>query len=233
MLRKVKVALQLIILVILIGIVILVAGYMIKRKVYPSMTFIGHASVKLTSKEGDIIYIDPYFPVGDYLEPADYILITHGHSDHNNISLCKKAKDCKIIRWNDALKDGEYQTFDYGNVKIEAVPAGGNSSHSETTNVGYIVTVDGVSVYHAGDTSMIDGLKPLANKNIDYALYTVNGVYTMGPEEASEVADMIGATHNIPIHGDGDRYPEQRKAFSAKGKLALRRGQIIFLHKDK
>ena len=29
--------------------------------------------------------------------------------------------------------------------------------------------------------------------DIDYAMYTVNGAYTMGPEEATEMADFIGA----------------------------------------
>ena len=105
-------------------------------------------------RTGEVIYIDPYYPIKFfYWEPADFILVTHNHSDHNKINLCNQKKNCKIITYKDSLIDGEYQVFDYENVKIEAVPSGGNSSHSFLTNVGYVVTVNGVSVYHSGDTS--------------------------------------------------------------------------------
>ncbi|MDD5936644.1 MAG: MBL fold metallo-hydrolase [Clostridiales bacterium] len=196
----------------------------------PTLTLIGHASVKLKSIEGKVIYIDPYFPVGEYDEPADFILVTHEHSDHNNINLCKKAEDCLVIRYWDALIQGEYQTFEKDGIKIEAVPSGGNS-HSVKESVGFIVTVDGVRVYHAGDTSMNEGKYEIAKKEIDYAMYPVDGVYNMGPEEATQVADLIGATYNIPIHGFGKNYYQQFKDFSAKGKIFMNRGETILLHR--
>lgn len=198
-------------------------------KKYARLTYIGHATVKIKTVEGKVIYMDPYFPVGDYREPADYILVTHEHSDHNQISLCKQAKGCQVIRLYNALEGEEYQTFDKDGIKIEAVPSGGNANHSVSSCVGYIVTVDGVSIYHAGDTSMNEDKKLIAGKKIDYAMYPVDGTYNMGPEEASKVADLIGATHNIPIHGVLKKFYKQRKEFSAKGKLELRTGQTIFL----
>ncbi len=208
--------------------------YLINSMFYARMTFIGHATVKIVTKAGTVIYIDPYFPVGNYLQPADYILVTHGHRDHFNIKKCKQADDCKIITWREALIDGEYQIFDEEDVHIEAVPSGGNGLHDPAVNVGYIVTVDGVSVYHSGDTVMFDGLKDIIGKQIDYAMYPVDSFYTMTPDEASEVADMIGATYNIPIHGgDMKAFSEQRKDFSAKGKLSLHWGQTIFLKKHR
>lgn len=155
--------------------------------------------------------------------------MTHGHSDHNVVILCAQKENCKVIDWREALVDGEYQTFESSNVKIEAVPSGGNPSHSLKDNVGYIVTVDGVSIYHAGDCSFVEEMKPLADKKIDYALYTVNDVYTMGPEEATEMANYIGARVNIPIHGDGDRYWQQSKQFHAKGTKRLKWYQTIWL----
>lgn len=198
-----------------------------------TLTFIGRASVKLVTKEGKVIYIDPYYPLGDYSEPADYILITHEHSDHNDPSICTQNEGCEIIKWSDALVDGEYKSYDFGNIKVETVPSGGNINHSVTNCVGYIVTVDGVSVYHAGDTSMSDGLKTLIGKHIDYAMYPVDGEYNMGPEEASEVANMIGATNNIPIHGNYRLFAKQCEEFSADGKLVLTDGETIVLTASK
>lgn len=217
-----------------IGVIVLIilARYCIMSRFYARMTFIGHASVKIKSTTGKVIYIDPYFPTRfSYIEPADFILVTHGHSDHNNMSLCTKKEDCKVIKWGDALIDGEYQVFEYDDIRIEAVPSGGNSIHKITNNVGYLVTVDGVTVYHSGDTSFAEETKCIADKKIDYAMYTVNGEYTMGPEEATEMANYIGARVNIPIHGKGNEYWKQRKEFHANATKRLLWGQTIFLRR--
>ncbi|MGN1107202.1 MAG: MBL fold metallo-hydrolase, partial [Huintestinicola sp.] len=92
-----------------------------------------------------------------------------------------------------------------------------------------VITVDGITVYHGGDTSFAEETKCIAEKNIDYAMYTVNGVYTMGPEEATRMADYIGAKVNTPIHGNGKEYRTQRREFNAKGTKRLLWGQTIFL----
>lgn len=212
-----------------VAIIILVKNAVLS-KIYPRLTFIGHASIKIKATTGEVIYIDPYFPTKSYGEPADIILVTHNHSDHSRIDLCAKKENCKIIRWDDALIDGEYQVFEEGNIRIEAVPSGGNISHSLNNNVGYIVTVDGVNVYHGGDTSFAEETKCIADKKIDYALYTVNGVYTMGPEEATEMANYIGARVNIPIHGNGKEYWKQRRQFHAAGTKRMFWLQTIFMH---
>lgn len=204
-------------------------GYLIHKQNHARMTFIGHASVKIVTTNGKVIYIDPYYPTVSYREPADYILVTHSHSDHNAVRLCTKKPNCLEINSWDALKDGEYQIFDDEDVKIEAVPSGGNVNHDVRRCVGYIVTMDGVSVFHAGDTSMNEHTQEIVGKKIDYAMYPIDGRYDMGPEEASEMADLIGATHNIPIHGDGDKYFQQREVFSGKGKRILQIGETIFL----
>lgn len=210
-------------------VLLILVVHAVLSKIYPSLTFIGHASIKIKATTGEVIYIDPYFPTRSYDEPADIILVTHNHSDHNRIDLCAKKENCKIIKYNDALIDGEYQVFEEGNIRIEAVPSGGNSSHSLDHNVGYIVTVDGVSVYHGGDTSFAEETKCIADKKIDYALYTVNGLYTMGPEEATEMANYIGARVNIPIHGNGKEYWKQRRQFDAAGTKRMFWLQTIFM----
>ena len=51
----------------------------------------------------------------------------------------------------------------------------------------------------------------------------------MGPGEATEMADYIGARVNIPIHGDSRRYPDQRRQFAADGYYKAYINQILFL----
>lgn len=199
-----------------------------KKKELPTLTYIGHATVKIKTKDNKVIYIDPYYDdEKQYKEEADYILITHEHSDHNDIDKCKQKEKTVVIRSADSLVDGEYKTFEYDNLKIEAVPSGGNDNHSTKNCVGYIVTVDGVSIYHAGDTSMNDGLKEIANKDIDYAMYPIDGIYNMDAEEATKVADMIGAKNNIPIHDYDEEGTKKADKFNPKGKLELKYGETI------
>lgn len=70
-----------------------------------SLQSIGHASVKIKTRDGKIIYIDPYQP-GNYEDSADVVLITHAHSDHNNLSLVKQKSGCRIITYADANVNG-------------------------------------------------------------------------------------------------------------------------------
>lgn len=205
-----------------------------KEAALPALTFLGHASVKIKSKSGKVIYIDPAEEDGDYSEAADYILVTHEHEDHNRVDLCKTKDKAVTIRSTDALVDGKYKTFDYGDVKIETVPSGGNPNHSVDCCVGYIVTVDGIKVFHAGDTSMNDKTKEICGKNIDYAMYPIDGKYNMDAAEAAKVADLIAAKNNIPFHSSeiGEKEDTEKiKAFNPKGKLVLEKGKSISLKK--
>jgi L-ascorbate metabolism protein UlaG (beta-lactamase superfamily) len=166
----------------------------------PRCTLIGHATLKIITSEGIVIYIDPYYP-GDYSEKADLILVTHEHSDHNKINLCRKNTGCVIITEKDAInkKSEDYNNFAYYGVNIKPVPAA-NKNHPISKTVGYILAFDGIKLYHAGDTSRLESMAGLAEENIDYAFYPIDGKYNMGAAEAMECAELVGAKHNIPIH---------------------------------
>ena len=160
----------------------------------------GHGSFRLTSANGTVLYVDPY--VGDgYQLPADYILVTHEHGDHNQISLVTKKPECRIIRARDCIKNGNYATFSLNDgLTVQAVPAY-NQNHRREECVGYVITIDNVTVYAAGDTSTIPEMASiLAPMHLDYAILPTDGHYNMGPEEAASCAQVIGAKHTIPIH---------------------------------
>lgn len=192
------------------------------------LTFLGHASCKLVTSAGTVVYIDPAYSQGDYTEEADIVLVTHGHSDHNVVSLVAQKGDCQVITHKEALVEGVYNSYTIKDVTIDAVAAGGNANHSIRDCVGYVLSFDGISLYHAGDTSYIEQMDSLAERNIDYAMYPVDGVYNMGPEEAMQVADTVGARFSIPIHPD---YPGSKKfeEFNPEGVLRMEYGQTIDL----
>ena len=67
-----------------------------------TLLFQGHASCRITTRAGAVIYIDPFAGEG-YDLPADLVLITHEHGDHNDLSKVTMKPDGVVIRSADAL----------------------------------------------------------------------------------------------------------------------------------
>ena len=188
------------------------------------LTWIGHASLKIETAQGAVVYVDPYAP-GDYSQPADLILLSHEHSDHNAWQLAAQKPGCRILRAKDVINpDGSYNVFDLCGVKIEPVEAA-NKNHSPLTTSGYLLSFDGVTVYFASDTNRVAGMEALARRKIDYAFFPIDGQYNMGPQEATECADLIGAAHNVPIHW----FSADPARVHAKNTLRMTPGETIEL----
>jgi len=175
--------------------------------------WLGHASFQIKAN-GKNIYIDPY--EGEYAEKADLVLVTHSHFDHCDASKIEKVKkkDTVIICPPEcvsrlsgnvkAIKPGEKIEVD--GVTVEAVHAynykrfrsPGNPFHPKGFGNGYIITVGGKRIYHAGDTDFIPEMRDL--KNISLALLPSGGTYTMDNPEAAEAALAIKPEAVIPMH---------------------------------
>ena len=194
----------------------------------------GHGSLRITTVEGKVIYVDPYAGEG-YDLPADLILVSHGHYDHTAIDLIKnRADDCRIIQNSDALVNGEYKTFDLGYATVEAVQAGNNKNHDINVCVGWLITLsDGISIYATGDTSTTDQMRELGERNIDYAFFCCDGKYNMDIEEASACAALVNARHSIPYHmAPGKMFDKERaERFDGPGKLIIQADEEILLEK--
>jgi len=194
----------------------------------PKLLFQGHGSFRLTADDGRVIFIDPYKGKG-YDQPADIILVTHQHGDHNQISRCAQKPDCRIITNAEALEGGAHNSFDVGGILIQAVEAA-NSNHDPKLCVGYIITLDGVKVYASGDTSKTKQMESFAALELDYALFPGDGFFNMGPEEAAGCARIIGAKNNILVHlKPGESIRRKAEKWGAPNKLILVPGQEIDL----
>jgi len=183
------------------------------------LKWLGHAGFFI--KNSMKIYIDPY-NIKEGMEKADLILITHSHYDHCSLTDMEKivqegtriviTADCqsKIARFNVPIKMiivEPGQELEFGGVKISVIPAynSDKSFHPKDESwVGYIIKINDVIIYHAGDTDLIPEMQKLTGyKQQDkefVALLPIGGRFTMNIEEAVEAAKLLKPTIAIPMH---------------------------------
>ena len=189
----------------------------------------GHGSFRLTTKDGAVLFIDPFVGIG-YDKPADVILVSHQHDDHNQIGLITQKPGCTVITDADALAGGKHNTFSLHGFEIEAVEAQ-NKNHTPDECVGFIITVDGKKLYFSCDTSKTAQMAEFAARKLDYAFFCCDGFYNMGLEEAAECAKLIGAKHNVPVHlKPGELFDRAlAEQFTGPNRLIIEAGEEIEL----
>jgi L-ascorbate metabolism protein UlaG (beta-lactamase superfamily) len=177
------------------------------KDVVAKIHWLGHDAFKIKAEK--VIYIDPW-QLGGKPEPADIILVTHEHYDHfSEPDIQKISKpDTVVVTVAAAAKKlkGKVQVVKPGDkvtvqgIEIEAVPAYNTNKDfhpKRAGHVGFIVTVGGQRIYHAGDTDVIP---EMSSFKVDIALLPVSGTYVMTAEEAVEAANRIKPKLVIPMH---------------------------------
>lgn len=207
------------------------------RDLVDRLHWLGHDSFRLDGPP--VIYFDPWKLKGE-LPKADLVLVSHEHHDHCSPDDVKRISgpDTVVVSntgsaaklpGGQVMRPGE--RLSTAGVEIEAVRAyninkfrsPGNPFHPlEAEHVGYVVTVEGVRIYHAGDTDHIPEMEDL---DCDVALLPVSGTYVMTVEEAVAAAQAIGPEIVVPMHygsgigtaSDGERFAQ------------LYEGQVVLL----
>ncbi len=174
-----------------------------------TITWLGHDSMKIKG-DGRVIYIDPWKLKDEDKEPADVVLVTHEHYDHCSPLDVEKVskKGTMIVATADSAKKlkGDVvvvkpgDTVELNNVTVNVVPAynTNKSFHPKGSGwIGFIVTVGGKRIYHAGDT---DRIPEMDDFKVDVALIPVSGTYVMTAEEAAEAVNRMKPTLAVPMH---------------------------------
>lgn len=170
------------------------------------LRWFGQSAFRISTDAGEQIFVDP-FRVPSSAGPARLILITHPHSDHYDrraIAGLRRAETVIVVPMSCA-EPGQRgiapgQTAQIGRVKVTGVPAYNVAKpfHPKSRRwLGYVIEVDGLRIYHAGDTDPIpemSGIRP------DIALLPVGGMFSMGWRAAAEANHAIGAALAIPMH---------------------------------
>lgn len=167
------------------------------------------SSIKIS--DGLTIYFDPY-DIKEKINNADYIFITHSHWDHFDLDSINNLVNEKTIiigpsnvieKLNSNYKTLEVKPeniYNLNNISFMTVPAYNIDKEyhpKDAGYVGYIVTLNNVTYYIAGDTDVLDELKVI---KADVIFLPVGGTYTMTREEAVELANTIKPKYAIPIH---------------------------------
>ncbi len=167
------------------------------------------------------IYVDPVTdkipPVTDYttMPKADYILITHEHADHLDAKAIEQlTKEGTILVTNPrsseilggkgkVLANGASMADSIEHWTVDAVPAYNTSPskqqfHPKGRDNGYVLNIEGLRIYIAGDTEPIPEMKDI--KDIDIAFLPCNLPFTMTPEQLAEAAKVIRPKVLFPYH---------------------------------
>ncbi|MBI2143142.1 MBL fold metallo-hydrolase [Candidatus Woesearchaeota archaeon] len=213
------------------------------QEVLSSIKWFSHASFMLTDKASGnrIYYIDPFEFKGDGKEKADIIFITHAHYDHCDSDAVKKivktdtvivvpggckeklpaAEFVDVVPGKDyTVKGFKFRTVPSYNVKPDRL-----QYHPRSNNwVGYILSLNNQTVYHAGDTDFIPEMKQLGK--ISVALLPIGGTYTMDVDEAIAAANTIAADVTVPMHyrmllKEKSAAAEEKFKSGVKGKVVI------------
>lgn len=182
------------------------------------ITLIKHGSLEIRYA-GRSIQVDPVAEYGKHTDyasefpKADVILITHEHPDHFEVATIQtlsgestrillNGTSRKRLGYGEGITNGETAQL-FENILLEAVPAynttaGREKFHPKGNGNGYVLTIEDLRIYIAGDTEDVPEMARL--KDIDVAFLPVNQPYTMTVEQCIRAARVISPKVLIPYH---------------------------------
>jgi L-ascorbate metabolism protein UlaG (beta-lactamase superfamily) len=187
------------------------------------LTWYGHAALGLETG-GYKVIVDPFLEGNPAASTspesvdADYILISHGHSDHVGDAFEIAQRTGAMIISNDEIANwfaakgvekthaqhlggGYPYPFGYLNLTFAthgaALPDGSNGGNP----AGFLLTTnDGEKIYMAQDTGLFGDMKLIGEEGLDLAVIPIGDNYTMGPDDALRAVKFLEPKVVIPIH---------------------------------
>ena len=181
------------------------------------LKWLGHAAWLADFSKSRII-IDPFLTNNpkaamkeEEIDSVDYIIVTHNHSDHlgdaYRISQRTGAKivgmfELSLTGQEAGLSEDHFIGMNKGSqTEMGDLLIGLTQAVHSGNESGVVITGDGKTIYHAGDTALFGDMKYVGELyKPDVALLTIGGHFTMGPREAAIAAKLVGAKYTIPMH---------------------------------
>ncbi len=187
------------------------------------LRYFGHSACQLTTENGTKILIDPFLngnpvsPVKSSEVEADYIILTHAHGDHvgDTLEIAKRCNSLVICNFElgnileaeglriHTMHIGGGYNFEFGRVKFTIAHHGSvyPDGRYGGNPVGIVLTIDGITIYHTGDTGLFLDMKLIGELNkIDYMLLPIGDNYTMGIDDAVIAVEFVNPKIAIPLH---------------------------------
>ncbi|RWU07541.1 metal-dependent hydrolase [Pedobacter chitinilyticus] len=188
-------------------------------------TYYGQSCFLLETSSAKLLF-DPFIsgnPLAKHIKveeiAADYILVSHGHGDHvaDLVDIAKRT-NAKVICMPEIagwlqkqgvtnihdMNIGKFK-FDFGTVRMvsathsSSLPDGSYGGNP----AGFVLDVDGMQIYFAGDTGLTLDMKLLAELyQLEYAILPIGGNYTMDPDDAVIAAEYVNCDKVIGVHYD-------------------------------
>jgi len=193
---------------------------------HEQLTYLGHSAFLITTLAGDIL-IDPFLSgnpsasIGPDNVHPNYILMTHGHSDHlgDTIGITRRTGATVIgpaelvtylagkgVSNVHPMHIGGNHVFPFGELFLTQALHGSsvteNGHFIYTGNpCGFVVKTGERTIYHAGDTGVFLNTELIGRLHpLDIALLPIGGNFTMGIDDALEAVKMLAPHAAIPMH---------------------------------
>jgi L-ascorbate metabolism protein UlaG (beta-lactamase superfamily) len=187
------------------------------------LKYFSHSAFLITTDKNVKLLVDPFLdhnptsPVKSSEVDADYIILSHAHSDHlgDSFSIAKRT-NAQFICVNELanyvaskgfkahnMHIGGGYNFDFGRVKFTIAHHGSQTPDGQYAGepAGMILSVDGRNIYYTGDTTLFYDMKLIGEMNsIDYLLLPIGDNFTMGIDDAVKAAEFINPKVVIPVH---------------------------------
>ena len=188
----------------------------------PQLTYLGHSAFLVKGEKASVV-IDPFLtgnPVAK-ARPGDLkvsaVLLSHGHGDHlgDAVDIAKANRATIVAPFELAnycaakgaqahgMHIGGAHVFPFGRVKLTIAHHGSAAPDGTYTGnpCGFLLTMDGKTLYHPGDTALFYDMKLIGDMNaIDLALLPIGDNFTMGVDDAVVAAEFIHAKVTVPMH---------------------------------
>lgn len=179
------------------------------------ITWLGHSAVKLEADK--TILIDPFFAgpsqnlKANQSTGIDFVAVTHGHGDHigDAFEICKE-NNATFIGGAELADEAEKFGLKALGMNIGGKIAVGGvvfnmvfAAHSANIGspAGFVIEMNGLKVYHAGDTGLTLEMKLIGELfKPDLSLLPIGDTYTMGADMAAIAVEYLQTKKVIPIH---------------------------------